>query len=152
MMDGVSAARCDSWLSTWTGNRLDRLMAWYTEDCVYADPMCPDGLFGKAALAAHLGPLLARFPDWEFWWRLSWQDVSVTGVFWRLRLPSLVGLDPDGSSHLLWRHGLILQQTSVFSLSGLALDSGTVGVVGRRSLRMRPCLGTVLLFAGGDGR
>ena len=43
-------AFCDRWLPAWTGNQPDRLAAFYSEDCFYADPGVPDGLQGREAL------------------------------------------------------------------------------------------------------
>ncbi len=151
MVDGNLAARCDAWLSAWTGNRPDRLLAWYAEDCAYADPLCPSGLFGKSAVQAHLAALMARHPNWVFLRRLLWRDQQVTGVFWRLCLPSQIGLDRDGSSHLLWRHGLILQQTSVFDLRGLGLETAPGVVDAARQSDSQRHRSAWLLSAGGDG-
>lgn len=54
----------DNWLSSWTGNRPDLLLEYYTEDAYYLDPANPQGLKGKDQMKAYFTKLLAKNPDW----------------------------------------------------------------------------------------
>jgi hypothetical protein len=61
---------CSEWLSAWTGNRPDKLLAFYSEDAFYRDPAKPEGLRGTE-LALYFKKLLARNPDWK------WEAVEI---------------------------------------------------------------------------
>lgn len=95
------------WLPAWTGNRPEKLLAFYSSDTFYLDPAVPEGLKGKPALRGYFEKLLARNPDWV-WTQLEafpmedgflnkWQadipagetELTVVGV-------CLVQLDDDG--------------------------------------------------------
>ncbi|TJY59468.1 hypothetical protein E4T66_13885 [Sinimarinibacterium sp. CAU 1509] len=89
-------AFCDLWLASWTGNRPDTLLAFYSEDAFYCDPAFADGLRGHTQLRSYFEKLLARHPDW-IWTRERLQPTP-TGftLKWRARLPggsSFAGLD-----------------------------------------------------------
>ena len=43
---------CLRWLPAWTGNRPDLLLEFYAPDAFYSDPVCREGLRGRASLAA----------------------------------------------------------------------------------------------------
>ncbi len=127
MMDERFTLACDAWLAAWTGNRVDALLAWYTDDCLYADPLCRQGLVGKGALRAHLTPLLARHPDWHFRLRFCSDTRSGLCVVWTIsftkcRLPTRVG-----SAELILRGGLILHQQSVFETADLCAPAAVDG-------------------------
>lgn len=111
----------DNWLAAWSGNRLDLLLAWYAEDCVYADPLRPEGLVGKAALAAHLGPLLERHPEWRFTRRANCKTDAGVDVEWKVVLPQTgrthSHLGRIGRTRLILRDRLILQQDNLTDLS-----------------------------------
>lgn len=62
---------CNEWLNTWTGNRPNALLAYYTEDAFYLDPAYPNGLSGKKEIAPYFEKLLSRNPDWH------WQAVEI---------------------------------------------------------------------------
>lgn len=57
---------CDAWLSAWTGNQPEKLIAFYTEDAFYRDPAKPSGLRGHAEMLPYLTKLLAKNPDWTW--------------------------------------------------------------------------------------
>lgn len=61
-----AAAFAARWLSAWTGNDPERLVAFYTDDAFYSDPGIPRGVQGKAALLDYFRKLLARYPDWRW--------------------------------------------------------------------------------------
>lgn len=52
------------WLKAWTGNQPDRLIQFYSDDALYADPAKPNGLNGKAELLPYFTKLLAANPNW----------------------------------------------------------------------------------------
>ena len=55
---------CEQWLSAWTGNQPEALLAYYTPDACYLDPARPSGLTGHDAMRAYFTRLLAKNPDW----------------------------------------------------------------------------------------
>jgi len=57
---------CDRWLDTWTGNRPEALIEFYSADVFYRDPARPAGLRGKAELLGYFQKLLARNPHWKW--------------------------------------------------------------------------------------
>lgn len=57
-------AFAERWLPAWTGNRPERLLAFYAEDAFYRDPAAPEGIRGREEMRAYFGRLLDRFPDW----------------------------------------------------------------------------------------
>lgn len=65
-------AYCDAWIAAWNGSDPTRLLAYYADACVYADPAKPDGLQGKDALARYFRRLMAAFPDMDWRRRDLW--------------------------------------------------------------------------------
>lgn len=90
---------CMRWLATWTGNRPDELLGFYTEDCYYQDPGRPTGLRGHVELRPYLEKLLRANPQW------TWEAVEILPTElgfcckWRATIPhgervvTEVGLD-----------------------------------------------------------
>jgi len=58
----------DKWLSAWTGNKPQSLIAFYTDDVFYLDPSNQDGIKGKENLEAYFTKLLSRNANWK--WRV----------------------------------------------------------------------------------
>ena len=54
------------WLSAWTAKDVPRLVAFYTEDCIYKDPQIAAGLTGHAALRQYLTGLFAATPPMTY--------------------------------------------------------------------------------------
>lgn len=68
-MDYTKAkALCDRWLPAWTGGKeaVDGLLACYTPDAFYLDPVRPGGLNGHGEMRAYFEKLLAKYPDWRW--------------------------------------------------------------------------------------
>jgi hypothetical protein len=59
------------WLQAWTGNNPTKLLAYYADDALYADPSKRNGLNGKEQIQPYLEKLLAANPNWV------WQAVEV---------------------------------------------------------------------------
>jgi hypothetical protein len=57
---------CAAWLDSWSGNRPDTLLGFYTEDAFYLDPANPAGLEGHAQMKKYFEKLLSRNPDWQW--------------------------------------------------------------------------------------
>lgn len=58
---------CQDWLDAWTGNNLQKLLSFYSDDIFYSDPAVLQGLKGIKSLSDYLKRLLAANPDWR--WR-----------------------------------------------------------------------------------
>lgn len=54
----------DQWLSTWTGNRPQKLLDFYTEEASYCDPANPVVLHGREQLEQYFTKLLRKNPNW----------------------------------------------------------------------------------------
>lgn len=54
------------WLKAWTDKDVDRLCAFYAEDCAYKDPQTAGGLRGQAALRQYLTGLFAATPPMTY--------------------------------------------------------------------------------------
>jgi ketosteroid isomerase-like protein len=73
-MDENRARRlADEWYASWNAHDLERILAHYSDDVVFASPFAveiagrADGrLEGKEALRAYFGAALERFPDLRF--------------------------------------------------------------------------------------
>lgn len=68
MNDENAKALCDRWLPAWTGGAkaVDGLLACYTPDAFYRDPVRPNGLRGHGDMKAYFDKLLAKNPDWRW--------------------------------------------------------------------------------------
>jgi hypothetical protein len=94
------------WLQAWTAKDVDRLCAFYAEDCVYRDPQTAVGLTGQAALRAYLTGLFAATPPMTYTPDETWPipggfcgrwycEIGEGGSGGRLRGFDLVILDGD---------------------------------------------------------
>lgn len=54
----------NDWLDTWTGNRPEELLGFYSEDALYLDPANPSGLRGHEEILSYFKRLLKVYPDW----------------------------------------------------------------------------------------
>ena len=61
----IAAYNAD-WLQAWTDKDVDRLCAFYADDCVYKDPQTVQGLTGQAQLRAYLEGLFAATPPMTY--------------------------------------------------------------------------------------
>lgn len=97
---------CDAWLDSWSGNRPEHLLSYYSEEAYYRDPARPDGLRGKEDLSNYFQKLLARNPEWR--WRrqeliptekgfvLKWEaQIPHRGTLLRLEGLDIVELDGE---------------------------------------------------------
>ena len=57
---------CKRWLPAWTGNRLEYLISFYSDDAYYSDPYIPQGIKGKEQLTGYLRKLISIYPDWKY--------------------------------------------------------------------------------------
>ena len=54
------------WLAAWSAKDVERLLTFYTEDCVYRDPQTAAGITGHAALRAYLTGLFGATPPMTY--------------------------------------------------------------------------------------
>ena len=57
---------CEAWLNSWTGNRPELLLSYYSEDAYYSDPANKQGLRGHAEILPYFKKLLKYNPDWKW--------------------------------------------------------------------------------------
>ena len=81
----------ERWLAAWTGNRPEKLSAFFHPEVVYRDPGRPDGISGIAALDGYLRALLAANPEWV------WTPIEVMPtergytLKWQATIPTRAG-------------------------------------------------------------
>jgi ketosteroid isomerase-like protein len=79
-------------LSAWNSHDVERVVACYTEDCVYRDPNTRGAVEGRAALRRYLTRL---FQDWRMHWSLreffAFEDGSGGAFLWHARLTPAAG-------------------------------------------------------------
>ena len=87
MEKNVLQSFVDEWLASWTGNRPDILLDFYTRDAFYLDPANPKGLSGKEQLFAYFKRLLHRNPNWK--WTEDEIFLTEKGftIKWRAEIP-----------------------------------------------------------------
>src|SRR4051812_40377432 len=80
----------DNWLSSWTGNKPDKLIQFYSEDAVYIDPSNVNGLKGHQSLLKYFRKLLATNPNW-LWTREKIYPVSEDEFLlkWKATIPNI---------------------------------------------------------------
>jgi hypothetical protein len=57
---------CKNWLSAWTGNNPEKLMAYYAPDAFYLDPTNKKGLKGHKEMLPYFTILLRNNPEWTW--------------------------------------------------------------------------------------
>jgi hypothetical protein len=121
---GMAAAEArafaERWLPAWSGNRPETLVAFYSPDAVYSDPVVPEGVRGRAALLAYFQRLLARNPDWV--WTHTGSIPMQDGFLnrWHASIPVGEGrVEADGVCTVQLRDGLIYANHVFFDRSEL---------------------------------
>lgn len=116
-----AASFAEAWLPAWTGDDPERLVEFYAEDAIYADPLVPSGIRGRAALLAHFTRLLRANPDWVWTQRRS---VPMSGGFlnhWHAVIPTPSGepVEIDGVCTVAFHDGRIIRNEVFFDTSSL---------------------------------
>jgi hypothetical protein len=60
-----------NWLDTWTGNRPEELIQFYSEHALYVDPANREGLRGHAEILPYFRKLLSVYEEWV------WKPIEV---------------------------------------------------------------------------
>ena len=55
---------CERWADSWTGNKPEELIRFYSDDAFYSDPAVRDGLKGHKEMLPYFKKLLAANPQW----------------------------------------------------------------------------------------
>ena len=79
----------NDWLDTWTGNRPEELLAFYSKDALYQDPANPTGLQGHEQILPYFKGLLKVYPDWI--WKAQEIYPIETGAILKWRCQIKVG-------------------------------------------------------------
>lgn len=85
-------------LSAWNSHDVDRVVACYTEDCIYRDPNTRGAVVGHEALRRYL---IGLFRDWRTHWSLreffAFADGSGGAFLWDAQLtPAADGKTSEG--------------------------------------------------------
>ena len=78
---------CDDWFACWTGGDVDKLAAWYAEDCFYSDPTKPEGVRGREALRRYLAKWLPQYAEMVWTRRDLYATPGGFCVTWTARIP-----------------------------------------------------------------
>ena len=75
------------WLDSWTGNRPEFLIDFYSKDALYQDPAHPEGLLGHQEILPYFKRLLRIYPDWI--WKAQEIYPTETGAVlkWQCEIP-----------------------------------------------------------------
>ena len=118
MNEDAARSFAEKWLPAWSGNRPECLIAFYSEDAVYSDPVIRDGVQGRSALHSYFTKLLARNPDWVWEQRGS---IPIRDGFlnlWHASIPvNDVVVNADGVCTVQIRDGLIYANHVYFDRS-----------------------------------
>jgi len=124
-------ARAAAVLEAWNSHEVDRVLACYTEDCVYRDPNTRGAVVGRDALRRYLTRL---FRDWRMHWSLRelfpFEDGAGGAFLWDARLTPAAGGDTAAVSgmDLVTLRGDKLSRNEVYfdrmSLAGGASSPG----------------------------
>jgi hypothetical protein len=113
-------AFASEWLPSWSGNRPELLVSFYTEDAFYSDPGIPGGVQGRDELLAYFTKLLGRNPDWVWTHRGSIPLADGFLNLWHASIP--VGprtIEVDGVCTVQLRDGRIYSNQVFFDRSEL---------------------------------
>ena len=66
------------WLPCWTGNKPDKLLAFYADDAFFLDPGRPQGIKGMDQLRAYFTKVLGHNPTWV-WTQI--EPIPIEGGF-----------------------------------------------------------------------
>lgn len=78
---------CDEWLASWTGGDVERLAAFYADDCFYSDPTKPRGVQGRAELRRYLAKWLPQYAAMVWTRRGIYPTADGFCVTWDARIP-----------------------------------------------------------------
>lgn len=78
---------CDEWLAAWTGGDVEKLAAYYAEDCQYSDPSKPKGVRGRAELRRYLAKWLPQYAEMVWTRELLFPIEGGFAVTWTARIP-----------------------------------------------------------------
>jgi steroid delta-isomerase-like uncharacterized protein len=75
------------WLESWTGNKPNELLEFYSNDAYYQDPAFPNGLKGHEQILPYFQKLLKHNPNWK--WSLVEMYDTPKGVIakWKAIIP-----------------------------------------------------------------
>jgi len=68
----------DRWLPCWTGNKPEKLLAFYADDAFFLDPGRPAGIQGKDQLTVYFTKVLGHNPTWV-WTQI--EPIPIEGGF-----------------------------------------------------------------------
>ncbi len=114
---------CQGWLKSWTGNKPEELITFYTEDAFYRDPAKPKGLRGRTELLTYFRSLLRHNPSWV--WEAD-EIFPIEGGFvlrWRASIPAgRIVIRETGMDIVLVEKGLITRNEVYFDRSSLLAE------------------------------
>ncbi len=107
-------AFAERWLPAWTGNDPLRLLAFYTDDARYSDPVVPAGIVGRDALLAHFTRLLRKNPAWVWTQREAIPMENGFVNLWHASIPTGANTREVDGVCLVQLRGALIERNEVF--------------------------------------
>lgn len=112
----------EEWLSSWTGNQPQKLLAYYAEDALYVDPANSKGLQGHKEILPYFEQLLRFYSDWKWTPLEVFPTEKGAIVKWRCTIPvgqeviEEVGLDiVELEGHMISRNEVYFDRTRLLA-------------------------------------
>ena len=111
---------CGRWLPTWTGNKPDDLIEFYSNNAFYSDPANKHGLKGRGQILPYFRKLLAANPNWK------WEPIQVYPtdlgfvIMWKAKIPvGAESITERGMDIVEIEHGKITRNEVYFDRSNV---------------------------------
>ena len=78
---------CNRWLSSWTGNKPDELIKFYSLNAFYSDPAVPEGLTGHKQILPYFKKLLDVNPKWKWEHKEIFLTEKGFNLKWKATIP-----------------------------------------------------------------
>ena len=78
---------CQNWLTSWTGNKPEKLISFYSKTAYYQDPANPNGLKGYDNIFPYFKKLLAANPKWIWQMIEAYPTEKGFVLKWRASIP-----------------------------------------------------------------
>jgi ketosteroid isomerase-like protein len=110
-------------LAAWNSQNVDRVVACYTEDCIYRDPSTRGPVVGHEAMRHYLTKL---FKNWKMDWALReyvpFSDASGGALLWSAMIAPVSGgpaKDIEGMDLVILREGKLARNEVYFDRAAL---------------------------------
>lgn len=111
---------CDHWLQSWSGNKPEKLIEFYSDDAFYLDPANPQGIQGKEKIFLYFQKLLAKNPNWIWQREILLPTEEGFCLIWKAQVPELV----RGMDRIVITNGTISRNEVYFDTKNIFMSKG----------------------------